>query len=90
MKFEEYPINVSPIPREEGGGYLATLPDLPGCVADGDSIEQAIDEARDAFAAWTAAELDDKGSIPRPRTYSGQFVQRILRNLPGKRVAEKK
>ena len=81
MNFHDYPINVAPIPKEEGGGYMVTLPDLPGCIADGESIDEAIREARDAFAAWTAAELDDKGTLPAPKSYSGQFVQRIPKTL---------
>ena len=81
MNFHDYPINVAPIPKEEGGGYMVTLPDLPGCVADGESINEAIREARDAFAAWTAVELDDKGTLPAPKSYSGQFVQRIPKTL---------
>lgn len=81
MKFEDYPINLTPIPSEEGGGYMVTVPDLPGCLADGDTIEQALEEARDAFRAWTIAEQEDKGSVPAPKTYSGQFVQRIPRTL---------
>ena len=81
MKFEDYPIDVAPIPNEEGGGYMVTLPDLPGCVADGDTIEKAVEEARDAFRAWTMAEAEDRGSVPPPRTYSGQFVQRIPKTL---------
>ena len=71
MKFEDYPIHVSPLPTDEGGGFLVTMPDLPGCVA----------EARDAFVAWTMAEREDKGGLPQPKTYSGQFVQRIPRTL---------
>ena len=81
MEFEDYPINLSPIPEDEGGGYLVTFPDLPGCIADGDTVEEAIAEARDAFDAWTAAVQEDKGSIPSPKTYSGQFVQRIPKTL---------
>ena len=67
MKFEDYPINLSPIPEDEGGGYMATFPDLPGCIADGDTTEEAIAEARDAFAAWTAMVLEDVGKIPAPK-----------------------
>ena len=81
MNFHDYPISVAPIPKEEGGGYMVTLPDLPGCVADGESINEAIREARDAFAAWTAAEFEDKGTLPAPKAYSGQFVQRIPKTL---------
>lgn len=67
IKFEDYPINLSPIPEDEGGGYLVTFPDLPGCIADGDTVEEAIAEARDAFAAWTAAVREDKGKVPAPK-----------------------
>lgn len=81
MEFEDYPINLSPIPEDEGGGYMVTFPDLPGCIADGDTVEEAVAEARDAFDAWTVAVGEDKGSIPSPKTYSGQFVQRIPKTL---------
>ena len=53
----------------------------PGCVADGETIDEAIAEARDAFNAWTMAEMEDKGDLPAPKTYSGQFVQRIPKTL---------
>ena len=81
MKFEEYPIHIEPIPRDEGGGYMVTFPDLPGCIADGETIDVAISEARDAFDAWTMAEREDTGRLPSLKTYSGQFVQRIPKTL---------
>lgn len=81
MKFEDYPITVSPIPESEGGGYMAALPDLPGCFADGATIDEAINEARDAFTAWADAEQQDQGQLPTPKTYSGQFVQRMPKTL---------
>lgn len=81
MRFEDYAINIAPLPAEEGGGYLVTLPDLPGCIADGETIDDAVAEARDAFKAWAMAEIEDKGSLPVPKSYSGQFVQRIPKTL---------
>ena len=66
MKFEDYPIEIAPLPKDEGGGYLVTVPDLPGCIADGDTIESAVAEARDAFEAWTRAEREDTGALPAP------------------------
>ena len=68
MKFEDYPIEIAPLPKAEGGGYLVTVPDLPGCVADGDTIESAVAEARDAFDAWARAEREDAGALPAPAT----------------------
>ena len=81
MRFEDYPITLSPLPEDEGGGYMVTIPDLPGCLADGETVEEAIAEARDAFEAWTTAEREDAGTLPAPKTYSGQFVQRIPKTL---------
>ena len=81
MKFEDYPIHIEPIPRDEGGGYMVTFPDLPGCIADGETIDAAVSEARDAFDAWTMAELEDTGRLPSLKNYSGQFVQRIPKTL---------
>ena len=81
MRFEDYPINIHPIPDDEGGGYLLTFPDLPGCIADGETIDEAVAEARDAFAAWAMAEQADKGALPTPKTYSGSFVLRVSKTL---------
>ncbi len=33
----DYPVAIRPLSAAEGGGYLAEAPDLPGCVADGES-----------------------------------------------------
>ena len=60
---------------------MVTFPDLPGCVADGGTIDEAIAEARDAFNAWADAEQEDRGDLPAPRTYNGQYVQRIPKTL---------
>src|SRR5437762_14327344 len=31
----EYPVVIEPLPPEEGGGFVARVPDLPGCTSDG-------------------------------------------------------
>jgi antitoxin HicB len=45
---------VRPLSREEGGGYLVEFPDYPGCIADGETPEEAIREARAALASYRA------------------------------------
>ena len=60
---------------------MVTVPELPGCMADGETIEQAVAEAQDAFLAWAMAERQDKGDLPAPKAYSGQFVLRIPKSL---------
>jgi antitoxin HicB len=49
-----------------GGGYLAEFPDLPGCMADGETVKEALRQAEDALAAWLAAakEFGDPISAP--------------------------
>ena len=75
-----YPFSVRHLSEEDGGGFLIEFPDLPGCMADGETIEDALAEAEDAVMSWikTAKELGDP--IPEPDTlskYSGQWRQRV-------------
>lgn len=76
----KYPVNIRPLSIEEGGGFLAEYPDLPGCMADGESIEEALSEGEDAVKAWIATAKAEGAEIPEPnrfRKYSGQFRARL-------------
>ncbi|MBZ8133808.1 type II toxin-antitoxin system HicB family antitoxin [Afifella sp. IM 167] len=48
----EYPIVIIPLSEGEGGGYLGRVPDLPGCLSDGASPEEALLNARQAIRDW--------------------------------------
>jgi len=37
-------------PDIEGGGYSVTVPALPGCFTHGDTVEEALSEAREAIS----------------------------------------
>jgi antitoxin HicB len=37
-----YRFTIRPLREDEGGGYLIEFPDLPGCMSDGATIEEAI------------------------------------------------
>lgn len=58
-KFENYRFEIRPLSEEDGGGFLVSFPDLPGCISDGETYEEAIANARDAFAAWIAAHEEE-------------------------------
>jgi len=80
----KYPATIRPLSKEEGGGFLVEFPDLPGCMADGATVEAALLEANDALAAWlkTAKEFNDP--IPKPSVamnFSGQWRLRIPKSL---------
>jgi len=90
--FEAYTHVISPLSSEEGGGFLISFPDLPGCISDGETIEEAIHNGRDAFLAWISAQADMGREIPRPSyrvpeaepSMSGKFVQRVPKSLHAK------
>ena len=49
-------------------GYGAYVPDLPGCVAVGDTAEEVTKLIREAIALHLAAMVEDGEPIPEPRT----------------------
>jgi predicted RNase H-like HicB family nuclease len=40
-------------PAEEGG-YWAEVPALPGCITEGDNLEEVTENLKDAIAGWLA------------------------------------
>lgn len=86
-KFEEYPFHMAPIPPDDGGGYLITFPDLPGCNSDGETPEEAIEMGRDAFKCWMSVHLEEGREIPAPGSNgpaSGRFNLRAPKSLHAK------
>lgn len=80
----KYPVTIRPLTKEEGGGYLAEFPDLPGCMADGNSVEEALHEAEDALNAWLATSKEFGDPIPEPSVathFSGQWRIRLPKSL---------
>src|SRR5215472_14269074 len=44
-----YRFTVRPLTSEEGGGYLVEYPEIPGCMSDGETVEEAIANGREAL-----------------------------------------
>lgn len=89
--FEAYAHIVSPLSMADGGGFLLTFPDLPGCMADGETEAEAVINGRDAFAAWVSARADAGKPIPAPAyqpepvpEVSGRFVTRLPKSVHAK------
>ena len=59
-----YPAIFSPCMEKEG--YTVEVPDLPGCVTEGDDLADAIEMATDAASGWILGELEDGNNIPSP------------------------
>lgn len=60
----DYAINI--IYSDEDNGYVAEIPDLPGCSAFGVSVEDALAEVQKAREAWIAAAKDRGIDVPEP------------------------
>jgi len=61
-----YPLTLRPLSQEEGGGWLAEVPDLPGCMSDGETPEEAVRNVQDAITCWIEAMQEDGKPIPAP------------------------
>jgi len=51
----------------EDGFWVAECPSLPGCISQGRSKEEAIENIKEAIEAYTAALKDDGISVPEDR-----------------------
>lgn len=61
-----YPIAIEP--GDEHHAFGVVVPDLPGCFSAGDSLDEAIDNTREAIELWLETVIDDGGTVPEPRS----------------------
>ena len=54
------------VPNEEGTKYYCRVPDLPGCITTGSSIDDAIEMITDAASGWLVVAEDEGNEIPAP------------------------
>ena len=58
-----YPICIYP---GDVSGYTVIVPDLPGCVTEGETIAEAMEQAVDAASGWVLDELEEGRKAPEP------------------------
>ena len=93
LSVDTYPFTIRPLTREEGGGYLIEFPDVPGCISDGETPEQAILNGRDALRSALLTMKEFGRPVPRPvppKGTSGQWRQRVPKSLHNRLVARAK
>jgi antitoxin HicB len=59
-----YVVVLKPTPYEDEAGYTVTVPALPGCITEGDTVERALANAKQAIEAYVLS-LKDRG-LPVP------------------------
>jgi predicted RNase H-like HicB family nuclease len=67
MKPQDYEVDIRPLSEEDGGGFEAVAPELPGCRSDGDTPHEALENIYDAIACWIEAAQEMGRTVPPPR-----------------------
>jgi predicted RNase H-like HicB family nuclease len=52
---------------EDDGAYVAEVPELPGCAADGPTQAQALEQAQVVIGEWLETARELGRDIPEPR-----------------------
>jgi antitoxin HicB len=81
---DQYQFTVRPLSKDEGGGYLVEYPDIPGCMSDGDTVEQAIVNGREALRDCVEVFRESGRKLPKPGVEAAQWRQRLPRTLYSK------
>ncbi|PSR20645.1 MAG: toxin-antitoxin system HicB family antitoxin [Sulfobacillus acidophilus] len=67
---------------DEDGGFVATIPDLPGCVTQAETKEAALTLIEDAKAAWISTAIEQAVTIPTPGAHAGSYSGKLNVRLP--------
>jgi predicted RNase H-like HicB family nuclease len=76
----DYPVDLV----RDDGVYVASNPDLPGCVSMGSSPNEAVQSLDEVRLLWIEGQLANGSPIPEPsqaEEYSGKFVLRVPKGL---------
>ena len=69
VEHDGYPVVIESLPEADGGGFLATVPDLPGCMSDGETREEAARNISDAIRAWISEASALGRPVPKPSVH---------------------
>lgn len=77
----KYPVSFYP---DREGGYTVMIKDLPGCISQGETLSEAMDNIQEAREAWIETAYECGDEIPLPSTeaeYSGKLTVQIPKSL---------
>jgi len=80
------PYKVEIIPEDDGSGFTAVVPELPGCMTAAPTLEELWPLIEDAKQVWLEVALAEEDYVPLPTEstiieYSGKFIVRIAKTL---------
>ena len=83
LKFP-YNIIIRHVTDESGTYFFAKVQELEGCMSDGETVEEAHANIREAMEGWIETRLEAGLDVPTPINvddYSGKFVVRLPKSL---------
>ena len=79
MMSSNYHIQINPLPPDEGGGFVAWVPDLQGCMSDGATPAEAIANATKAIDEWIEEAVRLRRAVPTPKPAAASELRRDCR-----------
>ena len=70
----QFPLRVH---KAEEGGYWAEFPDLAGCITEGDTLEETLENAQEALSAWIASRFERNFEIPAASSLKGKNIHPV-------------
>ncbi|MCL2662374.1 MAG: type II toxin-antitoxin system HicB family antitoxin [Oscillospiraceae bacterium] len=86
-----YSINTRHVVDESGSYYFAKVQELPGCMSDGETVEEVYNNIMEAMELSIEGLLESGFPVPIPidsASYSGKFVLRLPKSLHAKLAIE--
>lgn len=77
-----YSVLIRSLSEVDGGGWIALVPDLPGCASDGETEIEALENVQDAIASWLETARENGFPIPPADTFVTEaFPQTLPENI---------
>ena len=70
----EYPLRIH---KAEEGGFWAEFPDLPGCITEGDTLEETLNNAKEALNGWITSRFERNFEVPTSSKIKGRNIYKI-------------
>ncbi|ACM36644.1 MULTISPECIES: type II toxin-antitoxin system HicB family antitoxin [Rhizobium/Agrobacterium group] len=62
----DYPMIIVPLSENDGGGFMSLVPDLPGCMSDGETQSEALQNGLLAVKEWIDEAKRLGKEVPEP------------------------
>ena len=69
------------ITSQAAGGFLVQFPDLPGCLTEGNTIEEALANAAEALSGWLFVAVKENQDVPVPSIHHGRTYHRVAPDM---------